>query len=92
VQVYTAEDGAVEIRYRDRVMPYQELAATQVAANRATAAAAVELAPSAPTAASPARPRRRGQGADHPWHHGIAQYHDYRQLTKDRRAWARAQP
>jgi transposase len=95
VEVCAAEDGHVEIRYRGRVMRYQELSAASVAAIRATPPAPDPplMTPSAsPPPESQPRGRRRGQGADHPWHHGVTQYQDYLQLARDRRAWERLQP
>jgi transposase len=91
VQVYEAPDGTLEIRYRDRVMAYQELSPAMLAAQRPAAR-------TTPKAAAPASPaatasRRRGQSADHPWRtQAVTEYHLYRQLAKDRRAWERVQP
>jgi transposase len=95
VQLYEAVDGQIEIRYRDRMMRYQELSAEHLAAQRATASAADRPASPAPTAVRPSAPavRRRGQqSADHPWHHVVAQYETGKQLAAARRAWERAQP
>jgi transposase len=95
VRVYEAVDGQIEIRYRDRVMRYQELSAEHLAAQRATAAAADRPAPPAPTAARSSAPAVRGRGqqsADHPWHHVVAQYETGKQLAAARRAWERVQP
>lgn len=95
VQLYEAVDGQIEIRYRDRVMRYQELSAEHLAAQRATASAASRPAPPAPTTLRPSAPavRRRGQqSADHPWHHVVAQYETGKQLAAARRAWDRVQP
>jgi transposase len=95
VQVYETAEGQIEIRYRDRVMRYQELSAAHLAAQRVTAPAAHRPAPLVPTAPqSPAPPgRRRGQqSADHPWHHVVAQYETGKQLAAARRAWERVQP
>jgi transposase len=83
VHVYEAVDGAIEIRYRDRVMRYQELTGERLAATR--------IAPPPPVTAP--RPPHRGQSTDHPWRDQIFEDHPvYRQLAKDRRAWARVQP
>jgi transposase len=95
VHVFEGVNGPIEIRYRDRVMRYQELSAENLAAQRATAPAAYRPAPPAPTAARPVAPavRRRGQqSADHPWHHVVTQYETRKQLAAARRAWARVQP
>lgn len=88
VQVYEAVDGQIEIRYRGRVMRYQELSAETLAAQRA----AVPTVPAPPAARPPASPRRRGQSADHPWHQGVTLYRASRQSARDRRAWERVQP
>jgi transposase len=86
VQVYEAVDGQLEIRYRARVMRYHELSAETLRAPRLIAPV-----PSTPRAA--AGPPRRGQSTDHPWRDQVFTDHDvYRQLAKDRRAWARGQP
>lgn len=93
VQVYETVDGQVEIRYRDRVMRCQELAAERLTAQRALAPAAYRPEVVTPTAPPPALPRPRAHGADHPWRDQvITTHHAYRQLAKDRRAWERAQP
>jgi transposase len=95
VKVYETVDGQIEIRYRDRVMRYQELSAEHLAAQRATAAAADRPASPAPPTGRPLAPavRRRGQqSADHPWHHVVAQYETGKQLAAARRAWERVQP
>ena len=91
VQVYEAADGQIEIRYRDCVMRCQELPAESLAAQRAIVPAAYRPAPAAPPL-TPRLPRRRGQSADHPWHHVVAQYETGKQLTAARRAWQRVQP
>jgi transposase len=90
VQVYEAADGAIEIRYRDRALRYQELTAERLSAKRATVPATNQVAPTAPPPLS--LPRRRGQSADHPWHHVVAQYETGKQLAAARRAWERMQP
>ena len=97
VQVYEAADGHIEIRYRDRVMRYQELSADRLAATRAPAPTASSPAPSAvttPRVALARPPRRRGhQSADHPWRtETITDHRAYRQFAKDRRAWERVHP
>jgi hypothetical protein len=94
VQVYETVDGQVEIRYRDRVMRCQELSAETRAAQRAIAPAADRPAAAVASSAAPSTgPRRRRQGADHPWRDQvITDHHAYRRLAKDRRAWERAQP
>jgi transposase len=86
VQVCEDAAGRIEIRYRDRPMRWTEIVAPV-------------RPPAAPAAARPSRPsppttgsRRRGQGADHPWHHGATQYREYLQFARDRRAWERGHP
>jgi transposase len=95
VQVYETVDGQIEIRYRARIMRYQELTAESLAATRAIAPALSRPAPSAPTAARAPLPHirpRGGQTADHPWHQAVTQHREYLQLARDRRAWERVQP
>jgi hypothetical protein len=75
--------GAIEIRYRERLMRWTEIAAPS------------PTTPAAPRATGSARPKppcRRGQAADHPWRHVVETHGVYRQLAKDRRAWERIQP
>lgn len=84
VQVFEDAEGQIEMRYRDRRMLW-----TEIAASRLTPPAAA-AAPCPPTPKT--SPRRRGQGANHPWKHAVTQYHDYLQLARDRRAWERVQP
>ena len=97
VQVYEAADGQIEIRYRGRVMRYQELSAERLSAQRATAPAVHRPAPTPSSAPRPSPlvtpPRRRGQQhADHPWHHGVTRHREYLDFARDRRAWERVQP
>jgi transposase len=80
VTVSEAATGQLEIRYRDRVMRWTEVAAPQPK-------------PAAPRPLLPKTPaRRRGQSADHPWHQAVSDHYAYQQLAKDRRAWERVQP
>jgi transposase len=90
VQVYETVDGQVEIRYRGRVMRYQEVSGESLAATRATAAAPSRVPPSSPP--TPTRPGRSRPSADHPWQHVVAQYETGKQLAAARRAWERVQP
>jgi transposase len=72
VQVYEAADGRLEIRYRDRVVQWQEIAAASVLASRAASPQAwlpPRAAPAPVTAAPLSAPRRR-PSADHPWRRG----------------------
>jgi transposase len=72
VQVYEAADGQIAIRYRDRVMRWQELSAESVVAKQ-TASPRAWQAPG-PTMVAPVpsrRARRRHRpSADHPWRRG----------------------
>ena len=86
VTVFEAATGQLEIRYRDRVRRWTEVAAPLPK-------------PAAPAATRPALPplpkpqaHRRGQSADHPWHQAVTDHVAYQQLAKNRRAWERVQP
>jgi transposase len=86
VQVFEDAAGQIEIRYRDRRMHWTEIAAPLLK----KPAPAVAPRPSAPPGP---RVRGRGQSVDHPWRHqAVTDHYVYRQLAKDRRAWARVQP
>jgi transposase len=87
VQVFEAQDGTLDIRYRDRRMRWTEIPAPRPAA-------AVTAAPARPSGEpKPGRqPSRFGQSADHPWRQAIDEYPLSRQVARDRRAWARTQP
>jgi transposase len=84
VTVYEAPTGQLEIRYRDRVMRW-----TEVAAPLPKSVAPVASRPSVPPVT---QARRRGQAADHPWHQAVTEHHAYQQFARDRRAWERVQP
>jgi hypothetical protein len=85
VQVLEDAAGSIEIRYRGRRMRWTEI--TAPIATVPTAAVTIP-APAGPvTGAQP-----RGQSKDHPWRRqAIETHYAYKQLTKDRRAWQRAQ-
>ena len=89
VQVYEGPDGAIEIRYRSRVMRCQELPTERPPGPGRSV-------PSAAPAAPPGRQlprRRRDQIADHPWRtQAVTDHYLYQQMKKDRRAWKRVQP
>jgi transposase len=70
VQVYEAADGQIEIRYRDRVMRWQEIAAASLLAKHTTSPQAWRPAPPAAPAAAPLRVRRPRPSVDHPWRRG----------------------
>jgi hypothetical protein len=63
VQVCEAADGHLEIRYRDQVMAWQEIATR-------SSVAVTPRPQAAPNASAPRRPRA---GADHPWRQGFKQ-------------------
>jgi hypothetical protein len=97
VRIYEGANGQIEIRYRDRVMRYQELAAQSLAAKRGLAPSAYQPPPAGPpvreATRADTRSGQRQQSADHPWRDQvITAYHAHRQLAKDRRAWERVQP
>jgi transposase len=92
VEVCEAADGEIEIRYRNRAMRYQELAAESLIVKRGTVPSAYRPAPSLPAPQAATQPRRRGQSADHPWHQAVTQYREYQQFARDRRTWERVQP
>lgn len=86
VQIAEAPSGAIEIRYRGRVMRWTEIPPGL----RASAS------PKVPASTGPRSPTTRrlrpNVSGDHPWYQGSAEYEVFRQLAKDRRAWARVQP
>jgi transposase len=86
VQVLEDAAGQIEIRYRHRRMRWSEFAAPPP---KPVAPAAPR--PAVSPAPNPAR-RRRGQSADHPWHHGVEDYRARLQLAVARRAWMAVQP
>jgi transposase len=88
VLVAEAADGQLEIRYRDRVMRWTDVAAPP-ARTEAPAGAPSRIAPANGSAR---RIGPRAPSADHPWHHTVEEYQAARQLAKDRRAWAAVQP
>ena len=87
VQVLEDAAGQIEIRYRDRRMRWTDIAPPSLTPS----AGPPPPRPVLPPTPKP-RPQRRGQPADHPWHHVVTQHHQYLQLSRDRRAWARVQP
>jgi len=78
--------GAIEVRYRGRVMHWTEIPAPPPKPLVTTA-----TRPALPVPAR-ASARRGGQSADHPWHQAVPDHHAYQQFAKDRRAWARVHP
>ncbi len=87
VRVFEDVAGQLEIRYRDRVMRWTELATP---------------AASMPTTATPARPlgrpatavgpQRRRPCADHPWRRVVDEFRIDQQLAADRKAYAAVNP
>lgn len=87
VLVYETIDGQIEIRYRDRVMRWAELAPP------ARPEDSTPLAPRVtPERRGGARRPRPRPCADHPWRHAVDNHYAARQLAKDRRAWEAVQP
>jgi transposase len=87
VQVFEDATGQIDIRYRDRRMRWTEIAAPPLTKPVAPVAPRPALPPTPKT-----RARRRGQCADHPWHHAVSDYYAHLQFATDRRAWERVQP
>ena len=84
VQVFE-DAGQIEIRYRDRRMRWTEITPPLVTKP-------AELAPCPSRLPTPKTRSRRGQAADHPWHHAVTQRREYLEFARDRRAWERVQP
>jgi len=87
--VYVFEDvaGQLEIRYRDRVLRWTELAipaAAKPATNPAT--------PPPVRSATAVAPQRRRPCADHPWRRVVDQFRIDQQLAADRKAYAAVNP
>jgi transposase len=87
VLVYEAIDGQLEIRYRDRVMRW-----TEVLPPRPTEPALPQTSRDTPEPRRPIRIKPRRVCDDHPWRRVVDEYYVDRQLARDRRAWAAAQP
>ena len=85
VLVYEAIDGAIEIRYRDRVMRWTEGAT-------ATVAPATSPVPAAATTPAHAVRNRPRVLVDHPWRRVVDEFHRDQQLAADRRAWRAVNP
>lgn len=84
VQVFEDAAGQLEIRYRDRVMRWTELATPGASLPVARPSRLVR-----PT--TEAMPQRR-PCADHPWHHVAEDHRAARRLAAARRAWEAVQP
>jgi transposase len=87
VLVYEAPDGQIEIRYRDRVMRWTEVAAPP---QPDAVTAPVTQVRSDPARVVRIKPRRVCD--DHPWRRTVEEYYRDQQLAKDRRAWAAVNP
>jgi transposase len=85
VLVREAVTGAIELRYRGRLMRW-----TEIPAPPPKPAVTTTTRPIPAPARAPAP--RRGQSADHPWHQAVPDHNAYQQFAKDRRAWERVQP
>jgi len=86
VLVREAVTGAIELRYRGRLMRW-----TEIPAPPPTPAVTTATRPAIPAPAR-APARRRGQSADHPWHHSVEDYRTRLQVAAAKRAWMAGQP
>jgi hypothetical protein len=68
VRVYEAEDGSLEIRYREQKLQWKEIAARPLPAKREKATPARTVSPAA-------WPPQWKPAPDHPWRSGYAQRH-----------------
>jgi transposase len=91
VHIYEAVNGAIEIRYRDRVVQWAEIPAESLIATRAATLAASQAPPPARPVTSATPPRRR-PGADHPWRRAVEQFRIDQQLAADRKAYTAVNP
>jgi transposase len=86
VHVCADAAGQLEIRYRDRVMRWTELA-IPVPSKPGTAKPAPQVHPGPPAAPRPRRPC-----GDHPWRRAVEQFRIDQQLDADRKAYAAVNP
>jgi transposase len=86
VTVYEDCGGQIEIRYRNHLMRWTEVTASQPSVNQPPPPSI------APTRSHTRRIRPRPPGADHPWRRKVEEYYAEQQLAADRRAWAATQP
>lgn len=70
VQVYEAADGQLEIRYRDRVIRWREIASATVLAKHTTSPQAWQPRAAPPSAMATEDVRRNRPNMDHPWRRG----------------------
>jgi transposase len=87
VRVFEDVAGQLEIRYRDHVMRWTELA-LPAAAKPATVTPAPRSGRPAPAVALPRRP----PCADHPWRRAVDEFRIDQQLAADRKAYAAVNP
>ena len=71
VLVYEAANGQIEIRYRERVMRWREIAPASVLAKHTTSPQAWRPAPPPSTAVAPVPVREHRPSMDHPWRRGF---------------------
>jgi transposase len=85
VVVAEASSGALEIRYRDRVMRWTDIS---------PASRGDRPRPPVGPALTPPRARRNrpNVSADHPWYHRVPEYKRQRELAAARRKWLAVQP
>jgi transposase len=83
VRVFEDVAGQLEIRYRDRVIRWTELA-IPVASKAAP--------PSRPVQPAPAPARQRRPCADHPWRRVVDEFRSQQRLDADRKAYAAVNP
>jgi transposase len=87
VHVFEDVGGQLEIRYRDRVMRWTELAIPVAAKLGMANPAAPPMPAGRPVAPPPRRPC-----ADHPWRRVVDEFRIDRQLAADRKAYAAVNP
>lgn len=86
VVVREAATGAIEIRYRGRLLRWSEIGAPPPKAAAAPAVRRPRQRVPSPT------PSPRPQAADHPWQHGVEEYRARLELAAAKRAWRAVQP
>ena len=86
VQLFEDVAGQIEIRDRDRRLRWTEIAAPILRTALPVTTPAIAPLPAVK------KGRRRGQSADHPWHHGVEDYRTRLQLAAAKRAWMAVQP
>ena len=87
VTVYEDAGGALEIRYRDRLMRWTDVSKSGGPAAPLATGAAV---PPRPNGARRLKPRPHGP--NHPWRQAVETYAAGQQVAKARRAWLAVQP